>query len=466
MIAPGRMQAPASRTNSAERTFLDVERRRVSTQVLVDMDVYREELDTLFPRVWNCVAHLSEIPTPGSYVVRRLGGECVIVARSKGNEVSVLGNQCSHRSMAICTESVGQRQSFECPYHGWSYSLTGELIGVTGEKHMYEELDKSSRGLRRYSVAARWGFVFARPDGPGPSFDEYLSESGWYLDIMFGRTRRGLEVYGPPQRWEVPANWKLPAEQFSTDGYHALRLHKSMIDLGLIGKVKPDYRAASLYGVDIATSFGHAFRCIDLGHSTEKITRVTDDEREQFRLRPPPGMAPEMVDDLFTMLDAGQRRALLWGPPMMGQVFPNMAVMSMYLPTLRGEMGEVITARTWLPVAVDRTEILSWVLVEADAPEAVKERTFETTIRGFGIGGLFEEDDAEAWARIQNAAVKGCGHLSYDSVLGERRPSDWVGPGKVFAGPSRDDNQWEFWLEWARVLGSRDLSSTSEDGLP
>jgi phenylpropionate dioxygenase-like ring-hydroxylating dioxygenase large terminal subunit len=432
--------------------LLDGACRRVSAQVLVDEELYQQELDVLFPSSWNCVGHLSEIPVPGAYVVRRVGDESVLVSRTKEGAVAVLGNRCSHRGMAICTESGGERSIFECPYHGWSYSLAGDLVGVTAEKHMYEDFDKSSRGLPRYAVGVRWGFVFARPDVPGPTLDDYLGESAWYLDIMFGRTLSGLEVCGPPQRWEVPANWKLPAEQFSTDGYHALRLHKSMIDLGLIGKVKPDYRAASLYGIDIATSFGHAFRCIDLAHSTQKLIEATPDERAHFRLRPPPGMVPEMIDDLFTTLDDGQRSALLWNPPMMGQVFPNMAVMSMYLPTLRGEMGEVITARTWIPLGVDRTEIISWVLVETDAPEWMKERTFETTIRNFGIGGLFEEDDAEAWVRIHNAAGRGHGYLSYDSVLGERRPENFSGPGKIFAGPSRDDNQWEFWLEWARVL--------------
>lgn len=448
--------------------LLDENARCVSTAVLTDESVYERELECLFPTRWNCVAHVSEIPTPGSYVIRRVGDESVIVVRDRDGNIHVLKNQCRHRSMTLCIESGGQRSVFECPYHGWTYGLRGELIGVTAERHMYESLDKSALCLERFAVETRWGFVFARPDcAPGPSFQDYLGEAGWYMDIMFARSKGGLKVHGAPQRWEVPANWKLPAEQFATDGYHVLRLHKSMIDLGLLGKVKPDYRSAGLYGIDIATAFGHSFRCVDLAYSTKHLVAKSAVELDQFRLRPPPGMSPDMIEELEATLDDEQRRTLLWSPPQIGQIFPNMAVMSMYMPTADLQMGEIISVRTWNPRSVDRTEILSWVLYETDASPAVQERTVETTIRNFGMSGLFEEDDAETWVRIQQGlgTVGGrSSRLSYDAVLGEKRPEGWAGPGKVYAGPSRDDNQWEFWLEWARSIGASSLEGSLPGG--
>jgi phenylpropionate dioxygenase-like ring-hydroxylating dioxygenase large terminal subunit len=452
----------------AASDLIDVTQRSVSTRVLNDESVYRREMESLFSTRWNCVAHVTEIQEPGSYVVRRIGDQSVIVARGRAGAINVLKNQCRHRSMTLCIESGGQRPNFECPYHGWTYDLDGELVGVTAEKHMYEDLDKGARGLDRYAVETRWGFIFARPaEASGPSFAEFLSEAGWYMDIMFARSKSGLQVHGAPQRWEVPANWKLPAEQFATDGYHVLRLHKSMIELGLLGKVKPDYRSAGLYGIDIATSFGHGFRCVDLTYSSSPLAKKTPVELEQFRLRPPPGMSPDMVDQLQETLDDAQRRTLFWDPPMIGQIFPNMAVMSMYMPTADLTMGEIISVRTWNPRGPDRTEILSWVLVETDASPEVQERTIETTIRNFGMSGLFEEDDAETWVRIQSGLgrdARGAGQLSYDAVLGEKRPENWAGPGKVFAGPSRDDNQWEFWLEWARALDGAPQATGSTRG--
>ena len=43
----------------------------------------------------------------------------------------------------------------------------------------------------------------------------------WYLDFFVGRAP--MEVIGPPHRWEMAADWKLPAENFIGDSYHTVQ---------------------------------------------------------------------------------------------------------------------------------------------------------------------------------------------------------------------------------------------------
>ena len=38
---------------------------------------------------------------------------------------------CRHRGVKLCRSDRGNASHFRCPYHGWTYSNSGELVGVT-----------------------------------------------------------------------------------------------------------------------------------------------------------------------------------------------------------------------------------------------------------------------------------------------------------------------------------------------
>ena len=66
-----------------------------------------------------------------------------------------------HRGTMVCPAPRGHARTFTCPYHGWTYDLSGELLGVPYPGG-YASLDKSARGLPRAPrVASYRGFVFA-----------------------------------------------------------------------------------------------------------------------------------------------------------------------------------------------------------------------------------------------------------------------------------------------------------------
>lgn len=48
--------------------------------------------------------------------------------------------------------------------------------------------------------------------------------------------------------------------------------------------------------------------------------------------------------------------------------------------------------------------------------------------------------------------------MKYNAVLGPSQPDDWPGPGTVYKGYGRDDNQWNFWLRWYELLTADERS--------
>src|SRR3546814_19195770 len=62
--------------------------RLVSREMFFQESVYRDELEKLFPRVWQFVGHESQIPNAGDYFVSRMGEESVILCRDKKQQRS------------------------------------------------------------------------------------------------------------------------------------------------------------------------------------------------------------------------------------------------------------------------------------------------------------------------------------------------------------------------------------------
>jgi hypothetical protein len=60
------------------------------------------------------------------------------------------------------------------------------------------------------------------------------------------------------------------------------------------------------------------------------------------------------------------------------------------------------TIRTWQPRGPNETEVWAWTIVDADAPDDIKEEYRRQTLRTFSAGGVFEQDDGENWCEIQS----------------------------------------------------------------
>src|SRR6516225_5836107 len=123
----------------------------IPAYVYADPEIFALERDRLFARSWVFLAHESEIPDPGDYVVRRVLADSFIVARDEGGEVRVLFNMCLHRGMQVCRAEMGNASHFRCPYHAWTYRNDGRLVGLPFHAEAYGR--PTSRPSLRYVQA-------------------------------------------------------------------------------------------------------------------------------------------------------------------------------------------------------------------------------------------------------------------------------------------------------------------------
>ena len=103
---------------------------RIHASLYTDPRIFDDERERIFHRGWVFVGHDSEIPRPGDFVTRHVGTAPVIMVRGKDGAVSVLVNRCMHRGTMVCSADRGNARTFTCPYHGWTYEISGELLGV------------------------------------------------------------------------------------------------------------------------------------------------------------------------------------------------------------------------------------------------------------------------------------------------------------------------------------------------
>ena len=202
---------------------------RVHSSVYTDPSIFEYEMRHIFEKSWVYVAHESEIAEPGDYRTGRIGTQPIIVTRNKDKQISVLLNVCRHRANAICREERGNSFNFRCPYHGWTYTNTGELIGVADRPRYPEEF--VTDGLNLISapkVGSYRGLIFASLSDDVPSLDKHLGETRAHIDLWADRSPDGENIALLPHRYGYPGNWKFQAEN-GIDGYHPGFAHESAL---------------------------------------------------------------------------------------------------------------------------------------------------------------------------------------------------------------------------------------------
>jgi glycine betaine catabolism A len=186
--------------------------------------LFERELDLFFRSTWVNIGRAEEIPRRGDFMVRDVAGESVIVTRTGGGDETVRAfhNVCRHRGTRLCVESHGHFPgSIQCPYHSWTYDLSGRLIGAP---HMDATagFDKSAFPLHAIRTEVWDGFVFVN-FADGDPLSEHLAE----LPAKFAPWRMGDLRRGGRAVYEIAANWKLLIQNFN-ECLHCPNLHPAL----------------------------------------------------------------------------------------------------------------------------------------------------------------------------------------------------------------------------------------------
>ena len=196
---------------------------KVPTSDYTSNERWSAEMENIFQTLPLMLALSIEMPNPGDYKSIEVTGIPILITRDKNNNVNAFRNVCSHRGAIIAQEGIGNRSRFSCPYHGWTYSNTGDLIGVT-DKSKFGDIDNKCFGLEKLQCKELAGLIFVSLSrNEDVDFEKFLAGmlpevehfdlENWYY--------HGFKVING-------ANWKIAFDGF-LEGYHFNTAHKDTI---------------------------------------------------------------------------------------------------------------------------------------------------------------------------------------------------------------------------------------------
>jgi phenylpropionate dioxygenase-like ring-hydroxylating dioxygenase large terminal subunit len=355
-----------------------IEHDRVHGSLYTDPAIYQAELERIWYSTWVYVGHVSEVPEPNDYVLKSIGPQAVIMSRDRQGQIHLLLNRCTHRANLVCDAPQGNSSAFRCPYHGWTFSNTGKLLGYPFNSGYGGTEAKKDLGLGRVArVGIYRGFVFGSFAEEGPSLLEHLGAAADAFDRLVRLSPSGeVELTAGWLKHKVKANWKMLLEN-ETDGYHPQFVHSSIFSVVESG-------IGELYG-EKSTAVS---RDLGGGHSE-------NDLRPEFRRIGKPlgwfGTTPETVPGYVGQLETalGKERArqvLIDGAPHV-MVFPYLFIAEIQLFVIQ-------------PLAVDETVQHVTAVQYKGAPD-MNRRMLQQTIGSVGPAGFLLADDSEMYERNQ-----------------------------------------------------------------
>jgi phenylpropionate dioxygenase-like ring-hydroxylating dioxygenase large terminal subunit len=207
------------------QTPVRTEEARRPASIFVDPAHHEREQRAVFRRVPVPVALSVQLPAAGMFLALDAYGLPLLLSRNAQGEVAAFLNACQHKGSKLVERSDAFRAGrVSCPYHAWTYSSDGRLVGVP-RPEVFPTLRKEERGLAQLPSKEAGGFIWVILDpGATPDFSSVSDDVVADLDALKIGTQH---LYGH-RTFQLDANWKLVIEPF-LEPYHIQRLHANTV---------------------------------------------------------------------------------------------------------------------------------------------------------------------------------------------------------------------------------------------
>ncbi len=401
-----------------------IQEDRIHRRIYTDPEIFELEMRNIFGRTWVYVGHESEVANTGDYKSTYIGTQPVILTRDENGKIQVLVNRCPHRASIVCREEKGNSNFFRCPYHGWTFKNTGDLVGVPRRKRVPEDFDLKELSLVHVPrVESYRGLIFAsfNPDIEG--LVDYLAQAKPYLDTYLDLSIEGeIALTAGSNKHEYPGNWKFQMEN-GVDGYHAMFLHDSFF--------KIQARSKAQYHARIATREESKGWCEAFSNGHALLAREAGDQTI--------GELREAYPEYFAKLEEQH------GPERFRQV---MGQLNLFIfPNLYLILNQVRVIR---PVSLNKTIVTMYPAMLKGAPDALNEQRLREHEEGFSAAGFVGSDDYEAFVCVQ----EGLKAESVEWLVLSRGIHDEkiLENGSRWGQPSDETPQRGQYREWKRLM--------------
>ncbi len=199
-------------------------------EMYVDETAWVRERDRVLFGEWFCVGRTEDLALTegGRAAVIDVVGESVVVTRDDSGALHAAYNVCRHRGSQLFPAVPGAEtltcgvRALRCPYHSWTYSLSGELLRAPHADP--GEGDRSEFALHPVAVGEWAGFVFVHLT---PSTAQPLTSMTERVQQRLANYAMGELVTGRTLTYDVRANYKVIAENYN-ECYHCGPVHPEL----------------------------------------------------------------------------------------------------------------------------------------------------------------------------------------------------------------------------------------------
>jgi phenylpropionate dioxygenase-like ring-hydroxylating dioxygenase large terminal subunit len=207
--------------------------REIPTSVYTCKELAQREREVFFHDTPQLIGMSADLPERGSFVTLNDFSVPILATRDETGAFNAYLNVCRHRGVVLENEARGDRSRFTCPFHAWTYSNNGDLVGIPKEGH-FGKIDKSCHGLIPLPAVERYGFLWVHPDPDGTI----------NVDTLLGGLAEEFESWGwgslvniGYDSYDMRLNWKLAMDTFG-ETYHFNTLHRDSLALSFYGNVQ------------------------------------------------------------------------------------------------------------------------------------------------------------------------------------------------------------------------------------
>jgi nitrite reductase/ring-hydroxylating ferredoxin subunit len=196
-------------------------------------DIAAQEWQAFFQDYPQLLGLSNDLPAPGSFMTSTDLGKPILATRDAEGKFHAFLNVCRHRGTVVEGSARGNKNTFSCPFHAWSYNSQGELIAVPKEDH-FGKVDRACNGLVELPAEERWGILWVHPD-PAGTLDLPKQLGGLAADMEAWNLAQ--YKYQGDTTFQHEMNWKLAIDTFG-ETYHFNTLHRNTLAQDFYGNAQ------------------------------------------------------------------------------------------------------------------------------------------------------------------------------------------------------------------------------------
>jgi len=189
--------------------------------VYADTAFHTFDRKAIFACSWQLAGRADLLRNVGDHAVAEIAGRPAILVRGNDHVLRGFFNVCKHRAGPLALAD-GNAQQLQCKYHGWTYTLEGQLRAAH-EMQEAKDFDISCIHLDPMHVGEWQGLVFVAVHEPAVKLEQLLAGITEHIAPI---ELSSLQFH-TQMSYDMACNWKVYVDNY-LEGYHLPHVHPGL----------------------------------------------------------------------------------------------------------------------------------------------------------------------------------------------------------------------------------------------